>query len=89
LPKVRLVKENTTGSGTTAPVGYREVYMRDGFVKTAVYDRSDFKSGAIIEGPAIVEQLDSTTVIFPGQRAEVDDFGNIIIPLAKTTGKGE
>jgi N-methylhydantoinase A len=38
-------------------------------------------AGAVIAGPAVVEQLDSTTVIPPGRRAAVDDYGNLIIRL--------
>jgi N-methylhydantoinase A len=55
--------------------------MRDSFVKTSVFEGRDFPAGSVIAGPAVVEQLDSTTVIFPGQTALVDDFGNIIIDL--------
>jgi N-methylhydantoinase A len=37
--------------------------------------------GQQITGPAIIEQLDSTTVIFPGQKARIDAFDNILISL--------
>jgi N-methylhydantoinase A len=33
----------------------------------------------VIEGPAVVEEMDSTTVIHPGYRAKVDRFGNLIL----------
>ena len=46
---------------------------------TKVYERARLKSGNIIAGPALVEQMDSTVVITPGWDASVDDFGNIII----------
>ena len=39
--------------------------------------------GASFEGPAIVEQFDTTTVIHPGQRAEVDEFGNLLIVIGE------
>src|SRR5690606_39953367 len=39
---------------------------------TNVYDRDRLKAGNVIDGPAIVEQFDSTTIIGPGQRATVD-----------------
>jgi N-methylhydantoinase A len=35
----------------------------------------------VLDGPAIVEQLDSTTVIEPGDRARVDAFGNLEITI--------
>jgi N-methylhydantoinase A len=36
----------------------------------------------MIEGPAIVEQLDTTTPIYPGDRASVDTVGNILIAIS-------
>ena len=43
------------------------------------YDRYRLPAGGAIEGPAIVEEIDSTTVIHPGFRAGVDRFGNLLI----------
>jgi N-methylhydantoinase A len=48
-------------------------------VETAVYRREELTAGARFHGPAIVEQLDSTTVIPPGVAAEIDRFLNIIM----------
>ena len=42
-------------------------------------ERESLGAGAVVTGPAIVEQLDSTTVIAPGQRATVDGVGNLIL----------
>ena len=57
----------------------RQIYV-DGRFRTAnVYERSRLGWGAVVEGPAIVEQLDSTTLVLPGQRAETDEFGNLMI----------
>jgi len=49
---------------------------------TKYYDRPALKAGNLLEGPAIVNQYDSTTVIPPGYAAEVDRFGNILINIA-------
>ena len=46
---------------------------------TRFYDRAALKAGNRLEGPAIVNQYDSTTVIPPGLTARVDRFGNIVI----------
>ena len=46
---------------------------------TRFYDRAALKAGNRLEGPAIVNQYDSTTVIPPGLTAHVDRFGNIVI----------
>ena len=47
--------------------------------KATLYDRSKTKSGNVIRGPAIVLQMDTTTLILPGHIGTVDDFGNIMI----------
>jgi N-methylhydantoinase A/oxoprolinase/acetone carboxylase beta subunit len=46
---------------------------------TRYYDRSSLQAGNRLEGPAIVNQYDSTTVIPPGVSAHVDRLGNIVI----------
>ncbi|MFT5447619.1 MAG: N-methylhydantoinase A [Gammaproteobacteria bacterium] len=49
------------------------------FVTTRVYDRDRLLTGHRIEGPAVVEQMDSTTFILPGQSATVDPYLNLVI----------
>jgi N-methylhydantoinase A len=46
---------------------------------TPVYDRAKLGAGVEIKGPAILTQLDSTTVLFPGQTAEVHAYGSLIV----------
>jgi 5-oxoprolinase (ATP-hydrolysing) len=48
---------------------------------TRYYERSALKAGNHLEGPAIINQLDSTTVVPPGFTAEIDRFGSIVITL--------
>jgi len=50
-----------------------------GAVPTRYYDRGALKAGNRLEGPAIVNQYDSTTVIPPGLAGRVDRFGGIVI----------
>lgn len=50
-------------------------------VPTRYYDRTALRAGNRLEGPAIVNQYDSTTVIPPGITARVDGFGNIVIEV--------
>jgi len=52
-----------------------------GFVETCVYDRSRLKPGARLDGPAIIEQADTTTVIEPGWQAHVDPSGSLILSV--------
>ena len=57
----------------------RAVFFGNERVPTAVYDRGGLRPGDALSGPAIVEQLDSTTVVWPGQSATVDAFGNLVL----------
>ena len=51
-----------------------------------VYERGALEAGHVLAGPAIVEQLDSTTPIFPGDRAEVNLAGDLVIHVRGDTG---
>ena len=61
----------------TAAPSHRDVYFEasDSWHSTPVYDRKGLAQGASIEGPAIIEQYDSTTVVYPGWRVDVDNYG--------------
>jgi len=62
-----------------ARLGNRPVWFDGGWHDTAIYARLDLPVGAVVHGPAILEQPDATTVIDPDLIARVDDFGNIIV----------
>jgi len=49
------------------------------FIDTPVYERNALVRGQKLAGPAIVEQVDTTTVIYPGQKTTVDQWGNLIM----------
>jgi N-methylhydantoinase A len=53
------------------------------FLNARIFDRTLLAPGDVIEGPAIIEQLDSTTLVPPGIKAEVDDYLTIVmrVPL--------
>ena len=72
LPEID-VKENPN------PKSSREVVFDRKKHNTPVYDREDFGAGSSLEGPAIIDQLDCTTVIPPVWKANVDSFGNLLI----------
>jgi len=56
---------------------------RQASVDAAVYDRAALKAGDAFDGPAIIEQDDTTTLLMPGWRAHVDRLGNLM--LKRTT----
>lgn len=64
----------------TRPVDFDET---TGPVDTPVYWRPDIPSGVAFEGPAIIDQLDSTTVVPPGVKASVDRFANLILKISE------
>ncbi|MFA9418404.1 hydantoinase/oxoprolinase family protein [Natrinema sp. HArc-T2] len=63
--------------------GTREAYFEEvgEYVETDVYNRGKLGAGASFSGPAIVEQMDSTTVVPPNAKAEVEETGNLIITV--------
>ncbi len=59
---------------------HRPVYFPgQGFVQTAIYRRETLSPATLVEGPCLVEEIASTTVIPPGAWGEVDGYGNIIV----------
>ncbi len=66
-----------------ARTGTRQVWFDGAFHDTPVFDRLALRVGAVIAGPAILEQPDTTIWIEPGQSGEVDRLGNLVITEAK------
>lgn len=64
------------------PASRRPVWFEDtGWVTTPVHNRDDLPAGTTFHGPAVIDQLDSTTVVPPRCRAVIDQWGNILIHL--------
>jgi N-methylhydantoinase A len=66
-----------------AQTGARRVWFASGWRETPVYARDRLPLDAAIDGPAIVEQMDATTVIEPGDRATQDADGNLLIAIGE------
>lgn len=83
MEKIATCEIGAAGAGTAArATDTRRVWFgKLGFVATPVYRRADLLAGHRIAGPAIVDQLDTTTVILPGDTANVDRYGNLVITL--------
>ena len=71
------------GSSEEAVIGEARAFFRDagGLVPTVFYDRKLLLPESTFEGPAIVEQYDSTTVVPPGAQVSVDEFRNLQIKV--------
>ncbi|MGI9305060.1 MAG: hydantoinase/oxoprolinase family protein, partial [Gammaproteobacteria bacterium] len=77
-PSIRLQDKNHRRA---EPKEQRDVYFDEtsDYVNTAVYDRRELTPGSELRGPAIVEQVDTTVLIHPGQQAGVDERSNLLI----------
>lgn len=67
----------STGNDSPQPATCRPVIFRDEVLETPVFHRAGLGAGNKLQGPAIVEQLDSTTVIWPNQNATIDKMGQL------------
>lgn len=72
------------GAEPPAPASCRQAYFatQGRMESTPVWKRSQLKAGNQIVGPAIIEQMDTTTVVPPGYRVQVDRLGTLIITRA-------
>jgi N-methylhydantoinase A len=81
-PKPRL-KALAKGSGDVgaAVKGYRPVWFSEtsGFTTCPIVDRYQLRWDDIVSGPAVIEEVDSTTVVHPGYAARVDQYGNLLL----------
>jgi N-methylhydantoinase A len=66
-----------------ALTGARRVWFPSGWRETPVYARDRLPLAAEIDGPAIIEQMDATTVVEPGDRAGQDGDGNLLIAIGQ------
>ncbi|QFT63907.1 hydantoinase/oxoprolinase family protein [Roseivivax sp. THAF30] len=74
------------GSVEAARKGTRRVHFGSEWHDTAIYDRLALPVGAVIDGPAILEQADTTVLVEPDLRAEVDPYGNTLITRSSDHG---
>ena len=79
IADARRTPAERTESDRPAPRATRPVFLSGRWLDTAVYDRSGLRPGQKIDGPAIIEQLDSTVLIWPGGHARIDAWEQIAI----------
>ena len=69
------------------PTGSRNIWFSsDAPQTTPVFARASLCAGQVIDGPAVIEQLDTTTLVYPGDGARVDAAANIIIAINHSNG---
>jgi N-methylhydantoinase A len=86
-PRVELARSaQGEGGAERALKGYRRAFFKElgGYADTPIYDRYQLTAATTFEGPAIVEQVDSTAVIGPHTHVTVDSYLNLIVTLHHT-----
>jgi N-methylhydantoinase A len=84
VPRLELPKlPPGDGNAARARKGERKLFDIDGgsFVAAGIYDRARLLAGDRIEGPAIIDQFDATTVVLAGQTATVDPTATLVITV--------
>ena len=84
VPKATFEAQADAGPDASAAIiGSREVWVPEagGFVECPVLDRDRLRAANRFTGPAIIEQMDATTVVPPGWIARVEPFLNVILEL--------
>jgi len=79
---IELVEHPVEGPDASAAIiGKRDVYFEEAgeYVDTNIYNRDLIKAGNEVQGPAIIEQMDSTIVVPPGHTARADRYLNLMI----------
>jgi len=76
-----LRQELESGVGEDALCGERDVFFGEGFVSSRIYRREKLCAGDWIQGPAIVTEYTSATLLPPGDVARVDGLGNLVISI--------
>jgi N-methylhydantoinase A len=84
-PRLERIARGGRAASRSAQRGKRDVYFAEAgkTVATAVYARDELRAGNRIDGPALVEEHASTTVVLPGDRLRVDGFGNLDVEIGR------
>ncbi|WP_299231138.1 hydantoinase/oxoprolinase family protein [uncultured Halomonas sp.] len=83
-PKPEFPRSERQPGAQAEPHAHREVYFEGQWHRTPVYDRTTLPVGFEFSGPAIIDQLDSTTVVPPDTVASIDEWKNIRIQLIQS-----
>jgi N-methylhydantoinase A len=79
IERPELPKLERQAGATPARKGARPVFFDGSWVDTPIYDRAVLPAGHRLDGPAVIEEFGSTTVVWPGQWLEVDPHGIMLV----------
>jgi N-methylhydantoinase A len=84
IPKPKFKKEK---EGNRKPArglkGKRKIFVQGKYVSLPIYERTLLRPGDKIQGPAVIEQMDSTTFLSNGRQAQVDPYLNLVVTIGK------
>jgi N-methylhydantoinase A len=85
VPKAPQARVEGGPSLAAAEIGRRRMYVdaKHGWMDSVVYQRERLPVGIEFAGPAVVNEMSSTTLIFPGQVARIDTWGNLIVRIGR------
>jgi len=80
VPPLKLIKAKTTEPPVSV-ITSRTTLVFEGqhHKESPIWDRLGLEAGHVVQGPCVISEMDSTTLVHPGYRAEIDDIGNILI----------
>ena len=82
IPSIQLLKSEPSDEDPgNALKEVRRVYFDGEWFESKIYARENLHTGNRIEGPSVIEEMGSTTLIHPGDRGTVDGYGNILIQI--------
>ena len=73
------IPEWTPSNGSATAVDTRSVVFDGEAIETPIYQRDSLSPGTELSGPAVIEQLDSTTLLWPRQQLRVDLLGQLLL----------
>jgi N-methylhydantoinase A len=79
FPSPPIAAAPASGSAGDAKTGTTRAYVEGAWIDAPIYDRRKLGAGAVIHGPAIITQLDTTSWLLPGQAGVVHELGSIIV----------
>ena len=78
-PEIKPI-DRLSDDSSQAVKGVRQVHFKeDGWTRCSVYDRECLQPGNIVDGPCVVEEWDTTTVVNKGYSGRIDSYGNIVL----------
>ncbi len=78
-PEVKKIALGSTDASDAFKGTRRIFFTNTGFIDCPTYERNKLKSGNLVKGPAVIEQMDSTVVVTPEFNISVDEYGNLLM----------